>query len=220
MKLKALGLAVLAALAVSAVAVMNASATAGGHFISDAEGGQTTIHGEDSATDQTQFTGTSTIECDTATYHGNTDEATETEIDITPTYSECSSSVGGGAEVTMNGCTYKFTVRSEPDKNHNTVHLECPSATQGPEIHVSNGCTITIEPNQTPSGGIVYKTGETEGKHDITAEVTASNIAAIYHGGLLKCGTGNGNTLTSTMHGTATMWGTDSFGNKVNVTAT
>lgn len=220
-KLKALGLGLLAALAMSAVAVMNASATAGGHFTHDAADGHATITGDDEPGDRTQFTGgIATVECSTATYDATVTSQTTTSLTVTPHYTTCTAA-GGVAHVNMNSCTYTFTVRPNPDVNHNTVHLVCPGGSPGPTINVTaTGCVITVLPNQTPGQGVVYKTITKNGKHAITVGVTANAITAKYTGGFFKCGkVENAHGLTE-MHGSAEVHGVDTNNNFVNITAT
>jgi hypothetical protein len=220
LKLKALGLGLVAALAMSAVLVMSASATDGGHFTSDSVDGHTAISGADEATDQTEFTGgIADVKCSTATYAATTTTATATSLTVTPTYAGCTGG-GGEVKVTMNGCTYTFTVRPLPETNHNTVHLVCPVNVR-PEIHViATGCTITVLPNQTPTAGVVYKTITKNGKHAITVGVTTSGITAQYHGGFFRCGKAEGAHGLTEIHGSAEVEGKNTAGEFVNITAT
>jgi hypothetical protein len=220
-KLRALGLGLVAALAMSAVLVMSASATDGGHFISDSVDGHTAISGADEATDQTEFTGgIADVKCSTATYAATTTTATATSLTVTPTYAGCTGG-GGVAHVNMQGCTYTFTVRPSPETLHNTVHLVCPAVSGGPTIQVtSTGCVITVLPNQTPGQGVVYKTITTNLKHAITVGVTANNITAKYTGGFFRCGKAEGAHGFTEMHGSAEVVGKNTANEFVNITAT
>lgn len=223
-KLKALGLGLIAALAMSAFAVMSASATTGGHFIS--EQAHTLLKGSDEAANPTKFIAFGqTVTCKKAVYHGTTTNATETEQTITPTYSECTHSLGT-AHVNMNGCDYLFTVRANPDVNDNTVHLVCTGA-QGPTIQVTGpfgNCKIEVTPNQTPAGGVAFKTGGSGSTHDIVADATTSGIHAVITeggGNFFVCGTTSTTTSTATLDGNATLQGFATDGTtQVGITAT
>lgn len=224
LKLKALGLGLVAAMAMSAFAVMSASATTGGHFIS--EQAHTVLKGADEAANPTKFIAFGqTVTCKKAEYHGTTNATTETSQTITPTYAECSHSLGT-AHVNMNGCDYLFTIRPEPATTDNTVHLVCPGAS-GPTIQVTGpfgNCKIEVTPNQTPAGGVAYKTGGSAGAtHDIIADSTTSGIHAVITeggGNFFVCGTTSTTTSTASLDGNATLRGFNTAGAQVGITAT
>ena len=178
MKLKALGLGLLAAMAMSAFAVVNASAKVDGHFTSDKA--TTTIKGTENATHQVKFSveGGTTIECKKVTYSGTVGSPTVTQITITPTYAECQTTGGtaNAVTVTMNDCDYVFY--SQGKQKHGTVTVNCPEGKKI-EIHHPN-CTISIGTQHALSNGIAYTNTAT----GITANVTVGNIAAEYHNGL------------------------------------
>lgn len=218
LKLRALGLGLLAILATSAFAVVNATAETGGHFVSEVS--HTVLSGtEVKENHQVRFAvdGGTPIECTKVTYTGTTTATTVTEVTITPHYTECITKGGAtphNVDVTMNGCAYVFTIGKKSTAD-NTVHVEC--LTGGViEIHHPN-CTITV-PAQTPSGGIAYETDTTPGgKHSITPNITVTGIAAQYHGGIcIFLGTSHQATMT----GAATLSGTTTEGSPVGITAT
>ncbi len=224
MKLKVLGLGLLAILAMSATAVMNAGAETGGHFVSEQE--HTILAGTE--TEHTRLIDHHTgnvVSCPhtTPTYHGTTTSATVTEVNITPTYpTNCTDGSGHTVHVDMNGCTYKFTIGKKVTGD-NTVHLVCPGA--GPQLTITGPfgtCTVDITPNQTLSGGVAYETGGTSGSgHDIVANVTVSGIHMIYTGGFFLCEAANETTSnTGTLVGKVTIQGKDTAGNPVGITAT
>jgi len=219
MKLKALGLGLLAAMAMSAVAVMNAGAETGGHFTSDAS--HTVVSGkEDAKTGHTiKFAsdGGTPIECTTAEYSGTISGTSATSISITPTYKECRTETEPVGEhnvnIDMNGCSYTFTVSNTPSGD-NTVHFVCPKEVAGALITHPN-CTMRMPP-QTPSGGVAYKSVTVNNKSAITADVTAFGITAHYEAGIcIFLGTKH----TATMTGAVTLTGS-SGGSAVNIGAT
>lgn len=218
-KLKALGLGLLAAMAMSAVAVMNAGAETGGHFVSSAS--HTNLIGEESGTNhRVKFAsdGGTPIECTKATYTGTMSGSTATEVSIKPHYTECRTEDAPVNEhkvvVHMNGCEYNFTVGQNPE-GHNTVHLVCPTGVSGATITHPN-CTMRM-PAQTPADGVAYTSDTSGPAHAITADVTATGITAHYEGGICVF---LGTKHTATMTGSVTLRGEDTNGNPASITAT
>lgn len=212
-----LGLGLLAALAMSAIGVMGASAEKSGHFTSDSPSGKTKL-------DISEVTGTghqvvlsavgSTVECHHATYTAHFTGSTTQEITVTPEYTNCTTGSGGSATVTMNGCHYQFTSRSS---GHATVHFKCPVGAKA-QVHTGAG-TLTFG-EQTPSNGVVYTTTTENGKHALTVDITATGITAECHG---LCQFVSPTTIhNATMNGAVTVNGTDADApaNFVNITST
>jgi hypothetical protein len=217
LKLKVLGLGLLAMMATSAFAAMNASATGGGHFVSDAE--HTIIKGLDSGTHRLHLEPDppdgSQTGCEVATYEGTATSATTTQIDVTPTYEQCRTTPDGTIfPITHNGCTYRFTVST--GGTFGTAHLICPAG-NAIEIHHPN-CTITVSPtNNQNLSGVHYTTavGPT-GKHEITLDVDVT-FQTTYHGGIcIFLGTNKFGTLK----GSSTVWGENTNQERVNITTT
>lgn len=200
--LKALGIALAAAFALSAVAASAASAETGqGTLTSD---GPVTLHGvhtgEESANALTAFGGET--RCPNATYTGHRYNVTPHEpipvpaktITITPHYGHCTS-LGFPSTVDMEGCDYVFHIKgtSTPlvsDKYNVDATVDCPpgkhitltiyssvhnhTVTNKPFCHI----TITEKEGTYPSdaySGLVA-TDTTNGTGDITG--TVSNITA------------------------------------------
>jgi hypothetical protein len=225
-KLKVLGLGVLAMLAVGAFTAINATAETGGHFVADSPTGNVSVTGREDATDFTELTvpGLTGIVCTTATYEG-TAANTSTELTITPHYSNCHTT-GSAAVVTVhvNGCDYRFTIGKKSTAD-NTVDLVCPA---GKEIEVTHeGCTIKIPPKNNILG-VAYETIITGGKHAITLKATASGFTTNFEAGFCVL---LGTSHTSTLSGSAIVEGWEDLGNdathlhgiegaRVNITAT
>jgi len=195
LKLKVLGLGLLAVMATSAFAVMNASATTNGHFTHEGPNVTATIVGTENgihsahslsfqATEPTgEFSGAAIV-CAKASYHGTASAKTVTELDVTPSYSGCiTTGTATNVTVTTNGCTYTFFSNTKasttPPTGHATVTVKCPA---GQAIVIDHpNCTMTV-PHQTLTGATYATT--VEGKHSLTVNITISHIAAQYHGGI------------------------------------
>ena len=213
LKLKALGLGILATLAMSAVAVMNASAESTGHFTSDVTSTTilgTEVLGTEHRTELTAHGLEGGVVCDEVSYHGHVAGTTTTDISIFPTYKKCHTtpSAVDTTTVTMNECYYTFT-----SGGTRTVHLKCPP-NKAIEVHHPN-CTITI-PEQTVAG-VIYDVIVENGKHIITLTANTVQFTTEYHGGICIF---TGTHHTGTLHGSATVRGFDTLGKQVNITAT
>lgn len=217
LKLKALGLGILAIVATSAFAAMNAGASTGGHFIAPAH---TLIVGTESGNHRLHFRPHGTEEkigCANASYSGTAVNTTETQIEVTPSYSGCTTTANGTVvNVTHNGCKYRFTVAV--GGTNGTADLNCPGSAL--EIHHPN-CTITVndgtvaQPTNQNLPGIHYTT-VTETKHAITMHVNVT-FHTEYHGGVcIFLGTNQLGELV----GSVTVKGTDTDGNQVDITTT
>lgn len=224
MKFKILGLGLLAILATSAFAVVNAGATTGGHFIFSHH--HVNIIGEEGPEHHVHFLAEGGAEgerigCEVVKYHGThkNDAATPTtttSVTVTPTWENCytTGTPNTKFDVHENGCHLSFTVRPLPETNHNTVHFICPV---GKAVVITHpNCEITVGA-QTPTGGVLYKTMTINGVHAITLVSTAT-IATQYHGGICVF---LGTNHTATMNGSATVRATDvATGAASGITAT
>jgi hypothetical protein len=187
LKLKVLGLGLLAVLATSALAVMNASANGtGGHFVSTAT--HTNIVGTESGSHILHFirdndtNPESRIGCDEESYTGTATAATVESLTITPTYNKCytTNSNKTGVTIDTNGCTYTFTVtKGTTSTTEQQVHLLCDP---GKFIQITHpNCTITIHP-QTVNSAVTYTNQvDTNGLHYVTLDVNAT-FATTNHG--------------------------------------
>ncbi len=119
--LKALGLAVVAVFATSAIA---ATAAAANQFHSASVNTTVTI-----ATKPTQVLlleeGGPKIQCVLTGGSGTVSAQTVTEVTFAPIYSNCSSPIGEKTEVIMNGCQYLLTIKAT--ENLGPVHIKCPT---------------------------------------------------------------------------------------------
>ena len=222
MKLKVLGLGLLAVMATSAFAAMNASALTGGHFVSSVS--HTIIKGKETPatgvhvlefSEEGSTSAESKIYCTESSYEGTVQSATVTELTVIPSWEKCHTTTRTeNFTVTENGCDFNFTVRPEGNTKHNTVHVLCPPD-KAIEIHHPN-CTITV-PAQTVEG-VVYTRQPASGNPDwITLDSTVKGIESQYHGGICVF---LGTNHKSEMSGSVTVEGFNTAGEQVSITAT
>ncbi len=188
-KLKALGLGILAALAISGVAVMNASAEsqATGHFTSEVA--NPTLKVDDTVEPhrlQLSIEGLTGIVCDKSSYVVTWTDGGTTTKDITaePNYETCHTTGSAKAvAIKMNGCKYTFTQpNKESAKTEHTVDLTCPANQKVVIEH--EGCVIEVHP-QNNLKGVGYTTLQEEvgGKkiHAITLTTNVKFVATIHN---------------------------------------
>lgn len=222
-KLKVLGLGLLAVMATSAFTVMNAGAAVGGHFVHDGANGHAVITGAE-ATGTTHSLGfvkeggseAEEITCHQAAYTGTVTAGTTDTVTITPAWSNCTTGTSGSGtsfEVHENGCHFTFA-SGVTGETHHTVHLTCPGAKPYVEITHPN-CGIRI-PTQLLKA-VTYTTIIVNEKHALTMNVTAKSITSHYESGICIF---LGTTHKSEMKGSVTVSAKDLAGNPVNITET
>ncbi len=224
LKLKVLSLSLVAAMALSAVAVMSASAKEGGHFVSDAatthwvgtEGGTHNVH-----LSLDGFAGTTG--CTTDNYTALTNATTVTSLNVTASYAGCTTTgTATNVPVNMNGCTYTFTVAGPSTENtEQTAHLVCPAGKSVVITHPNCTATVhpqTIEPTEATPQTITYTTtgNPPTTKHEITMDLHVT--FKITRHGLCQIAGTNGH---GTLQGSVTVKGFAGIGGpQVNITAT
>jgi hypothetical protein len=163
-KIKTLGLALVAVFAFSALASASASAA----LFNSADPVDTVITGH-SETDQV-FVATATVTCTTGAFKGTQTGATSATLRIRPTYTNCSSSLGGTTTVSTKGCDYVFN--SNLTGNHAPVDIECEA---GHNIIINNSlCTIYIGTQTDIGQGVTYT--NINSKKEVTVNATATSI--------------------------------------------
>jgi len=186
LKIKLLGLGLLAVLAAGALVVVNAGATAGGHFTSNRA--LTTLEVIEQGSDTLEFFAgpTKGIHCGNATYHGWFAGTTVTAFTLTPEYKECLTTGGkvDGVTITTHGCALEFTVRPDPENKHNTMHIKCPSNKKITIVDTeATGGSCTTEVGPQTVEGVVYNKTSWEGTESLTAEFTVKKIQYTLHNG-------------------------------------
>jgi hypothetical protein len=218
LKLKVIGLGLLAAILVSGIAVVNASANGEGHLVSEVT--HTEIKGFETET----HTGAMII-------HGLAGEmvcdensavatiTTETVVSVTgsATVSKCHTK-GSATDIPVhiNGCTGTGTIAKGTTENtEQTGHLVCPP---GKAVVITHpNCTVTIHPQTNTTGATIKQiTNPVTGKHEITG-VSNVQFSVTRHG---LCQFVAPTLGTGTAIGSATARGFDTEGNQVSITAT
>ena len=221
LKLKALCLGVIAATTLSATVAVNASATAGGHLVSELT--HTAIEGFEFANHQTHFAVhglNGSIGCRQDIYSSTSATKTITAVTIKPEYSECFTTADEEQKVTIDesGCTYEFTVALNTTANtEQTMHLLCPT---GKKIEITHSnCTIAIHP-QTVNTGFTYtpNTNPESGKHQITLDVKVQLNHTLH--GLCQFVAPTNGTGTVTGSVTVSGWQPEGVIKQVNITVT
>ena len=208
-KLRTLGLALFAVLAVSAT---SASAAWGANFHSDGSPTTVTPAGNNTQVFQTtvdEFT------CTTVGGSGTNTGTTTSEVTFKPTYSGCKGvNKGLNAHVDMMSCAYIITANLVG--SHAPVHVECSVA--GDEITIQatiGGVKVPCLdiPAQTPTGGgLTYDNGTLSGVEDITATATITGITYTETG---VCGSGETNNGSYT--GQVTVTGENAEGEDTDI---
>lgn len=201
--IKALGLALLAAFAFSAIVAQGASAVAEEHEF-ETTGEQTTVltgHQETGENHHTFTIGETVLTCHIATFEGTMAGVRADHVELVPTYKECHSNIEkttNSAKVTVNGCTFTFdsdtqeTVTNEVAETHAPVSMTCPAGKDITIVQLScvihvlpfeglHGVTYTNLPNHGPGG-----------KDAVTVTATVTGIPTTTTGGLACLAAGLG----------------------------
>jgi hypothetical protein len=215
----AFGLSLIAALVLSAMSVMGASAKnpeANNHFSSSSINTKYKVietTGTAHSIKLSAFGGS--VECHSPKYAVTNTTATKfTTITVTPTEEPTWNCTSGEhkATVNFNGCHYQFTAKAST-ATHATVHFLCPTGKKA-EVVAENTCTEKFGAQTPTTNGVTY----TNINKHITVNVTVEGIHAEGHGVCQIFGT---NTLTAKMNGATTVEGFDvGTGVKATISAT
>ena len=189
-KIKALGLALVAALALTAVMASTASA----NFTSTAA--HTLLFGSQVGEHKfTAGTGIGAISCKKATFTG-TALGNMSSQKVKPAYSECKDSLGRTVHVNVGTTEYEFTSTAEKS----LVHI-----INGPIVLTVTGsthCTITITTQQAKN-----KVTFTQEGNKLKVTTATDNVHSHIAGGPFACGTSSTTSATGTYIGTTLMEG-------------
>lgn len=164
---KALGLALVAVFAMSALVASAAQAQQS--YRSSAS--PTTLSGSQVTKNVFHVPGAGTVECSTATFAGTQTGTAVSDVTITPTYSGCVAFGFSSTHINMNGCQYTFTT---PSNFKATSDVICPGSNKiqiTPTFFGSSVCTVQVGA-QTPSGVVDLENKESESHVLVTATVT------------------------------------------------
>jgi len=181
-RLKTLGVALFALLALTAVAASTAGA-----LKYTATSYPATGTGESALGNDTFTTEAGKVECK-AHYQGSL-VAAQSTLTITPMYTNCKAFGFLEATVSTNGCNYELTTPSETatDVYSSAVHVRCPSA---PILITAATCKLTIG-EQSPGGSVVVTNNTAAGDVSAKANVTGINYTVTQDGfGCPFAGTG------------------------------
>lgn len=166
-KLKALGLALVAVFAVSAMVAAGASAAT---FHSEAS--STTVSGTNAGEGNHVFTASGfSVECETASFSGTQSGTESTTLTLHPEYSKCNSSLGS-ATVDTAGCDYVFNATT-----NGTGHLPSDISCTGSSVIkvTAPGCTLSFGTQNTTGGVKATNLGSGSTRDDtVDATVTAT----------------------------------------------
>ena len=206
-KIKALGIASVAALAL--VAVM--ATTAQAQFTSTST--HTIISGSQEGSHVfTAGEGFGSITCTTATFSGTSSSTNASSQVITPTYSSCKDSFGRTVDIDNSGLTYNFTVTGHSGGTPTgSVHV-----TGSMTLTITSGgsvvCTVHIVSPQTATG-VTY--------HSVPAGLKATQntigLKSITTGSFFNCGVSEGEHTEGTYTGTTNLTGVDTTGKAVTI---
>jgi len=172
---KTLGLAFVAALAMSAVAAGSAQAEAQGFFTADAYPAVATgFETKETGADYFQVTGAAgpKTHCDSVSYEA-TLGGQSTSLTVTPHYTNCEATdtpIGDvAASVDLNGCDYLFEAGTTTTNGitHGSVAIQCPMGQPGIQVTVGGVCEVNVPP-QTINGGVTF---ENVANGDVTVNV-------------------------------------------------
>jgi hypothetical protein len=194
-KFKALGLALFAVLATSALAAQGAQAaeefhgsSAPGVITGELHPQFNTTGGEHTDKFTIEEGGGLTVECDTAKFEGTQATANTPTVTLTPTYGNTTKPTGckaGGFEATVHTqhCAYVFAAATNAE-GHGAVEIECQGATENEILVTVPGLGVTLHiAAQKPKGGVHYTNVETAGHKELTTHSTVKEVGTTCTGG-------------------------------------
>ena len=221
--LRILGLALIAAFAMSAMVASVASATS---FWFKSANSWTVLTGSQIGSDQFT-TNSGTVACSTTSYTGSQSGTTATTVSLVPTYSGCEIS-GVSLTIHTNGCVYELHTHTKTSATQHTVTttIVCPTTTSPShkthQIEMTVGkptrkCTIDV-PEQTIATGVTLTnagTSPTDIKADISIAtgITYSETAGTGAGACIQALDQTNGAYT----GSATISGEDTASNLIGI---
>ena len=183
--LKALGLALIAALALGAIGAQGASAVVEHSYRSDAANEKTVLTGHSEGDHVFEAgTGGAKVTCTTATFSGTQSGNIVDTVTVHPIYTSCKLGANS-VTVTTGGCNYIIdsdtTAGGHFNGEHATVSVECES-THDVEID-GPGCNITFKGNTVNQSlhGAHITTLSSANSHSGKSAVTVSGTAGKIH---------------------------------------
>lgn len=208
-KLKTLGLTLIAALALTAVA----SSPAWAQFTSSST--HTIITGTQIGTHVISAgPGFGGISCASIEYNGTTSSTNSSDLTLTPFFFGCSDSFGRAVDIDNTFLTYTFTrTGTSGGTPIGTVHLSGAMT-----LTVTSGgsviCTLHFTIPQTDNGLTYHNLGGTNGLQFTQA---TTNLKSTTTGSFFNCGIFEGKHLEGTYNGNTLVRGKDTSGNSVEL---
>jgi hypothetical protein len=202
-KLKVLGLAPIAILALMAIMVSTAQA----QFTTDKE--HTLISGSQKAGTSHVFTagsGFGGATCEEFTFSGTLQGKSATSLVLTPIAKNCKDSFG--RSIIGLGSSLNYTLTTNGNW-HMTGSLSAGITSGGSTV-----CTIVLRSPQTNNGITYSNLGGTSG---IEITTHATNLKTTTSGGFFNCGVSNGEHTAGTFDGVAVMTGEGTGGTKAAI---
>ncbi len=204
--LKALGLALVAALAMSAVAATGASA----QF--ESEAADTVLDVTSNETQKfTYSSGGIAVECNEVTVESTVAGTATTEVTAIPHYTDCEPILGNATAIDFNSCAYVFTLADNATTG--TAHIECDSGDSVTVTVGASGSLCSFHIGAQTVGNITYSVVGSGSSREIKLHPTVTGIDATRTGSAL-CGAAS--SSTGTYVGDLTVRGT-SGGNQVGI---
>jgi hypothetical protein len=200
-KLKALGLALVAALALTAVMASVASA----QFTSNKT--HTILSGSQKTGTNGVFTagsGFGGISCENATFNGTAQNTSEPTLVVHPVYSNCKDSFGRTVHVDNSTLVYTFTSGAGKGTVHTSGGMTMTVTSGGSVV-----CTIVWDNPQTNNGVTYTNLGGTSG---VEITIHATNWRSITSGGFFNCGIPNGTHTSGAYDDVLIVTGKDTAG--------
>jgi hypothetical protein len=200
-KIKALSLALMAALALSAVIASAASA----QFTSNKE--HTILSGSQKVGTNDVFTageGFGGVTCENVTSSGTVQSTSENTQVTTPVYENCKDSFGRTIDIDNNKLTHTFTTGAGEGNVHVSGGMTITATSGGSVV-----CTVVMKVPQTNNGVTFFNLGGTKG---IEITTHSTNVISTSSGGFFNCGISNGEHKEGTYDGVTVTTGKDTAG--------
>jgi len=208
-----MGIALLLALAVSAIAAPPATAA---KFFVASEQEHTVISGAQLGTASFSFDA-GKVECKGLTYSGTTSLSLVTEMTVSPQLKECEAAFGKEVAVGMNGCSYRlYATTIEGATYSGKMDIECP---EGKKIEIETlGCTVTL-PAQSALSSLTFSNEGKETTREVIVSFNVSGLKYEEHKGKLSNTCKNETSLKSngTLSATTSIGGRDTQENHVGI---
>ncbi|HEX7278554.1 MAG TPA: hypothetical protein VF255_02915 [Solirubrobacterales bacterium] len=200
-KLKALGLALVAVFAMSALSAASASAIEFHSAVAHTE-----LRAEQHAGEDTFTVNAGTVRCSHVTYAGTESFATSSFQTVTPTYTGCRAFGFVSTTIDTNGCSFHFS------SNGQSFSIFCGAG--NPMAVTAFNCWVTV--GTQLNAGFVVHTNQGGTPIDVTVDMNITGIKYTQHSKSFP-GCTNGTFTNGTYTGSATMQGFNTVGEQIGI---